>query len=185
VTVSGQDMIVLRQLGRSEAEPVRGTEDAALPFFSPDGAWIGFTAGGKLKKVRVEGGAPIVPGGGELGRRELGARRHHRLYPSYKSGLWRVSAGGGTAERLTTPDSAAGELAHWWPQFLPDGRHVVFTNYSTPVERAKIELLDLRTGERKVLVRAASSAATSPPGSSCTPAASRCWRCRSISGAWR
>src|SRR5205814_8902125 len=27
------------------------------------------------------------------------------------------------------------------------------TNFSTPIERAKIELLDLRTGRRKVLVR--------------------------------
>ena len=52
-------MIVLRQLGRAEVEPVRGTDDGTLPFFSPDGVWIGFAAEGKLRKVRVEGGAPI------------------------------------------------------------------------------------------------------------------------------
>jgi len=155
VRVSGQDMIVLRHLGRSEAEPVRGTEGGTLPFFSPDGAWIGFAAGGKLKKVRVEGGAPIVLAEANWGGGSWAPDGTIVYTPSYKSGLWRVSAGGGTAERLTTPDSAAGELAHWWPQFLPDGRHVVFTNFSTPIERAKLELLDLRTGERRVLVRGA------------------------------
>ncbi|HET9041220.1 MAG TPA: protein kinase [Gemmatimonadales bacterium] len=153
VTVAGQDMIALRQLGQAEAEPVRGTEDGALPFFSPDGVWIAFTAQGKLRKVRVEGGAPIVLADSRWGGGSWAPDGTIIYSQSYKSGLWRVSAGGGTAEPLTTPDSAAGELGHWWPQFLPDGRHVVFTNFSTPIERAKIELLDLRTGKREVLVR--------------------------------
>jgi eukaryotic-like serine/threonine-protein kinase len=153
VTIAGRDMIVLRQISRPESEPVHGSEDASLPFFSPDGAWIGFTAAGKLKKVRVEGGAPIALAEASWGGGSWAPDGTIVYTPTYKSGLWRVGAGGGTAERLTTPDSTAGELAHWWPQVLPDGRHVVFTNFSTPIERAKIELLDLRTGERKVLVR--------------------------------
>jgi serine/threonine-protein kinase len=153
VTVAGQSTIVLRELRRTDVVPVRGTEDGTLPFFSPDGAWIGFTAEGKLKKVRVEGGAPIVIAEASWGGGSWAPDGTIVYTQSYKSGLWRVSAGGGTAERLTTPDTAAGELAHWWPQILPDRRHVVFTNFSTPIERAKIELLDLRTGERKVLVR--------------------------------
>ncbi len=153
VIAPGQALIVLRRLGRTEVEPVRGTEDGTLPFFSPDGAWIGFTAEGKLKKVQAEGGSPIALAEATWGGGTWGPDGTIVYSQSYKSGLWRVSAGGGTAERLTTPDSAAGELAHWWPQFLPDGRHMVFTNFSTPIERAKIELLDLPTGERKVLVR--------------------------------
>jgi serine/threonine-protein kinase len=153
VTVSGKEMIVLRDLGRAEAAPVRGTDEGTLPFFSPDGVWIGFTAEGKLKKVRVEGGSPIALAEASWGGGSWAPDGTIVYTQSYKSGLWRVSAGGGTAQRLTTPDSAGGELAHWWPQILPDGRHVLFTNFSTPIERAKIELLDLRTGERKVLVR--------------------------------
>ena len=53
---------------------------------------------------------------------------------------------------LTTPDTAQGELGHWWPQILPDGDHVIFTAYRTPIERATIEVLSIRTGTRKVLV---------------------------------
>ena len=48
-----------------EATPIRGTEgtrsDAGRnPFFSPDGQWVGFWAGDKLKKVSISGGAPVT-----------------------------------------------------------------------------------------------------------------------------
>ena len=66
-----------------------------------------------------------------------------------------MNAAGGDPVRLTMPDSASGELAHFWPQLLPGGRHVIFTSFSTPIERARIELLDLRNGARTVLVRGA------------------------------
>lgn len=54
--------LVLRRMDRLEAQPIAGTEGADYPFFSPDGEWIGFfaTHEGKLKKVSVRGGAPIV-----------------------------------------------------------------------------------------------------------------------------
>ena len=53
---------------------------------------------------------------------------------------------------LTAPDTAAGELGHWWPQILPDGEHVVFTAYRTPLERATIEVLSISSGKREMLV---------------------------------
>ncbi len=45
-----------------EAKPIPGTEGAVSPFFSPDGQWVGFFAGGKLKKVSVSGGAAMTLG---------------------------------------------------------------------------------------------------------------------------
>ena len=50
-----------------------GTEGGSDPFFSPDGQWIGFFADGKLKKIAVQGGAPVtlcdavLPRGGSWG----------------------------------------------------------------------------------------------------------------------
>ena len=37
-----------------------GTEGASNPFYSPDGAWIGFVAGNLLRKVSADGGNPIT-----------------------------------------------------------------------------------------------------------------------------
>src|SRR3989454_10253169 len=68
---------------------------------------------------------------------------------AYNAGRWIVSEGGGDERMLTTPDTARGELGHWWPQILPDGDHVLFTAYRTPIERATIEVLSISSGKRK------------------------------------
>ena len=53
--------------------------------------------------------------------------RFDPLHASGPRGLSRVSSAGGTAEVLTTPDPAAGETSHRWPQALPGGNAVLFT----------------------------------------------------------
>jgi Tol biopolymer transport system component len=62
-----------------------------------------------------------------------------------------VSAEGKDTATLTTPDRTKGELGHWWPHALPDGEHVLFTNYTTPADRSQIEVLSLKTGKRTVV----------------------------------
>ncbi len=55
----GEPRLYLRALDRYESEVIPGTEGAANPFFSPDGRWVAFFAGGRLKKVSLDGGAPV------------------------------------------------------------------------------------------------------------------------------
>jgi eukaryotic-like serine/threonine-protein kinase len=63
-----------------------------------------------------------------------------------------VSAAGGTPTLVTSPDRSRGELAHWWPQILPDGDTVVFTGFSSPIERSRILSRSLKSGEQKSLI---------------------------------
>ena len=58
----GTQQLYLRAMDSLEAKPIPGTEGAVNPFFSPDGQWLGFFAGGKLKKVSVSGGAALTLG---------------------------------------------------------------------------------------------------------------------------
>jgi serine/threonine protein kinase len=60
VVGGAQPGLVSRRLDDFHAEPIRGGERGAAPFFSPDGAWIGFFADGKLKKVPAAGGLAIT-----------------------------------------------------------------------------------------------------------------------------
>ncbi len=55
-----QEVIYLRLADQSEAVPLRGTEGASYPFFSPDGEWIGFFANGQIKKVSPAGGTALA-----------------------------------------------------------------------------------------------------------------------------
>ena len=142
-----------RPLDRLEPTPLAGTEGGSSPFFSPDGAWIGFFAGGRLKRVPASGGAaldiavtaPQIPKGASWlpdDRIVFGTGAYTALSV--------VHAGGGTPEPLTTLDHAAGETSHADPHILPDGRTLLIT-----VARqggSWIDALDLPSGRRTRIV---------------------------------
>ena len=56
----GKQMLATRLLSETKPTLLSGTENGRDPFFSPDGKWIGFFADGKMKKISVQGGAPVV-----------------------------------------------------------------------------------------------------------------------------
>ena len=76
------------------------------------------------------------------------------LNPSAGTGLTRVSAAGGTPQALTKP-AEDGEDADRWPQILPGGQAVLFTSGGSLAnyQRTNIEVLLLRTGQRKIVQR--------------------------------
>ena len=157
-TVNRREEIVHRPFGQMRTRIIAGAglgEQGTgnnRPFLSPDGRWIAFAAQSKLRKVPVEGGPAIDLGPAEWAGGTWGRNGKIVYSLSYNTGLWIVSEGGGDARELTTADTSKGELGHWWPQILPDGDHVLFTAYRTPIERATIEVLSISTGARKVLV---------------------------------
>ena len=78
--------LFVRKLDQLQAAALAGTDGAASPFFSPDGQWIAFFAGGKLKKVSVTGGAAVTLCDAPAGpRRHLGRRRHDHLHADERS----------------------------------------------------------------------------------------------------
>jgi serine/threonine-protein kinase len=144
--------IYIRSLDRLQATPLSGTEGARAPFFSPDGEWVAFFAGGELKKVSVFGGAPMTlcdapnARGGSWGLKDIII-----FAPFFSTGLFRVPAAGGTPEELTVLGEE--ENSHRWPYFLPDGEAVLFVSRKTDENfyDASIEVVSLATGERKVV----------------------------------
>ncbi len=75
------------------------------------------------------------------------------------TGLWRVSADGGEPTVLTTPDAAQREGDHAFPSVLPGGRGVLFTiTTAGQADNAQVAVLDLKTGQRKTLIRGGSQA---------------------------
>ena len=52
--------LVVRRLARGNVERLRGAEGGGAPFFSPDGAWVGFFADGKLKRVPLDGSIAVT-----------------------------------------------------------------------------------------------------------------------------
>ena len=140
-----------------QLEPIMLSSSARLPFFSPDSQWLGFIKNNRqLSKAAVTGG-PSMPIS-ELDSSPRGATWGSDDTIIFgtadtSTGLFRVSAAGGDAEILTTPDTAKGEVDHLFPEFLPGAGAVLFTIINTQgINNAQIGLLDLETGEYRILI---------------------------------
>ena len=167
------------QLYARPLEALTGTAIAGLdapaydPFFSPDGAWVGFvsyagedTTDASLHRVSVLGGPPLMicridslTNGADWGPDNTIIFATNR-----PSGLWRVSVDGGEPEELTAPDVEQG-VNHTWPHILPGGRAVLFTSHTgSDFEDAQIAVLDLDSGDERVLFPGGSGARYAPSG---------------------
>lgn len=122
----------IRPMDSLHARLLPGTEAAGFPFWSPDGRYIGFFAGGKLKKIDVQGGPPSVICDAPDGRGGSWNQQGDIVFtPTVNSPIYRVSASGGSVSQLTMQDPSKNETTHRWPWFLPDGRHFIFLAGST------------------------------------------------------
>jgi Tol biopolymer transport system component len=122
----GQTELYIRSLNRAETRPVAGTSGARGPFFSPDGQWLGFWAGGRLRKTPLAGGGPAVICDAVV---ESGAvwMPDDTVLFSTGFGLLRVSAQGGQPVLVTTPDASTGEYSHVSPSRVPGTNAVLFS----------------------------------------------------------
>ena len=121
-------LLWVRPLDAVVAQSLAGTEGATYPFWSPDSRFVAFLAQGKLKKIDVSGGAPLTLCDASLGATGAWNRDDVILFtPKGGAPLYRVSASGGTPSPVTTFDTASGDTQHWFPFFLPDGRHFLYS----------------------------------------------------------
>ena len=124
---SGRVQIFVRDLTAKQSVALAGTEGARFVFWSPTSVSIGFFAGGKLKRVDLNGGDPQVICPAAYGRGGTWSQYNEIVFaPATNSPLYRVSASGGVPQQLTRFEAARGDLTHRWPYFLPDGKHFLF-----------------------------------------------------------
>jgi WD40 repeat protein len=145
-----------RQLEQKQASPLMGTEGAYAPFFSPDGQFIGFFAGGKLKKISVQGGGIVVLCDAAQGFGGSWSEDGSIIAAlNFSTGLSRVPAADGSVQLVTELNPAKRDAAHRWPQVLPGAHAVLFTAETTTgaFDEASVEVQSLKTRERKTLVR--------------------------------
>ncbi len=120
---SGTRQLWLRSFVSEDEHSLPGTEGANTPFWSPDSQWIGFFAANSLKRVRVSSGLTQVVAGNVA---TFGGAAWNAdgviVFPEALGGLSRVSAQGGPVSQITK-----GEGNHFWPQFLADGKHFIYT----------------------------------------------------------
>jgi Tol biopolymer transport system component len=152
--------LMLRPLDRDSAMAIPGIEHAESPFVSPHGRWVGYWADGHLRRVPVVGGpssdiATI--------RREItGASwsRDDRIAVGVQgAGIVLLSPYSGAPPDTIGPTTAV------LPQFLPDGRSLVFTDLTAEFNGiATVDWIPVDGGKPQVLIRDAMDARYVPTG---------------------
>lgn len=159
----GSHPLLLRDLRDDSVTPIRGTEGAGSgrPFFSPDGAWLGFFADLQLKKIRIDGSGEAVPlcdapsngwTGGAWGPDD---RIVYGLPDRLQKGLQSADPEApGECGDFTILDTERGETSHRWPQVLPNGKGMLFTvNGERYYNAGDIVVYSFETERRHVVAR--------------------------------
>lgn len=150
----GRARLFLKPQDRLAGIPVPGSEDALMPFASPDGKWVGFLSDSQLWKVPADGSAsPLAMAEvGDAVRGVAWGPDEMLIIGRAASGLERVSIPGGSPELLTEPDRARGERSHEWPTMLPGGDAVLFNiHHVGSTSAAEIAVLELDSGNLTIL----------------------------------
>lgn len=156
---NGPARIWVRTLANLSADSLEGTEGATFPFWSPDGQWIAFFAEGKLKKIRLAGGAPITICEAPFGRGGSWKNGVIIFAPASHGGIYKVADSGGSPVQLTSVDPSI-HTTHRWPKFLPSGRYFLYLAASHFRDAAHdgIYLASIDGGEQKFVVASESDA---------------------------
>ncbi len=161
-----KNRLCLRKFEQPRARMMEGTEDAAYPFWSPDGRSIGYFADGKLKRVEIAGGVPTVICGAE---KSAGATWGTTGVIAFATGednnpvIYKVSAAGGSPEEIASVGvEKVARKRH--PSFLPDGVHFLYSVRSGEAGGNGVMIGSLKEPESKKLLEASSNAIYAPPG---------------------
>ena len=130
----------VRRMNDIAAVQIDQTQGAHDPFWSPDGQWIAFFKGVSVWRVRASGGEPQIvaparrPSSGSWGR------DGSLLYSvEHGTSLVTVPASGGTARVLRAQQPGV-RTALWWPSYVGDGSHFIYSARSGRTGRRMIYL---------------------------------------------
>jgi eukaryotic-like serine/threonine-protein kinase len=123
-TSEGQSRLWLRPLNAVSPRVFADTDGARFPFWSPDSRSVAFFADEQLKRIDIDGGSPrtLVSASAAVGG--TWGPNGVILISMLGNPIVRVSDRGGDRVAVTRLD--AGQGAHYFPQFLPDGRRFLY-----------------------------------------------------------
>jgi Tol biopolymer transport system component len=118
----GKTRLWVRRLDQDTAQPLPGTDGAMAPFWSPDSQFLGFfTFERRVKKIAVSDGTveTLCDYGADNSYGGTWNRDGAIVFSLGSLGLYRVPISGGTPAKIPVDGD------YRWPNFLPDGRHLL------------------------------------------------------------
>lgn len=142
----------LQDLTSAEARELPSSDDATMPFWSPDGRRLGYFAAGRVRSFDLESGSTTDLVEAPAGRGAAWNTDGDLVFAPNADGVLMMRTADGAVRPLTTLDTTTHETSHRWPSFLPDGRHVVYlgTRSGSARSTAWVAPLDNPAARRQV-----------------------------------
>jgi len=137
-----------RRLDTLQSSPIPGTnENPLVPFFSPDGQWVGYwsAVSGQLKKIIIGGGAPVTIADTGPPYSSPSWEDDGTIIWGQSEGVMRVSANGGVPD-VIVPSDDEGLMS---PTLLPDGKTLLF--HRGGAANGELTVQSVESDERKSL----------------------------------
>ena len=162
ITAGAEGKLWVQDLDQPQPRAIDGTEGARTPFWSPDSDFIGFAAGGELKKVSVQGSLAIrvceLPGTFFRGGTWSPDGEVIVFVSGPPSVLYEVPGRGGTPNLLISPEESEGSPGGpaggiYWPHFLPSeaGARVLVFSFGSLTSGHTMMVQNLETGQKELL----------------------------------
>jgi Tol biopolymer transport system component/predicted Ser/Thr protein kinase len=168
-SVNGKTGLWIRPLNGTGARLLPGTEDAGLPFWSPDSKSIAFLLRAELWRINVDGGARSeIPALLRTARGAAWGSDGYVLFsqvdtaPFSSFSIYRLSSSGGIPSLVTGPERSRGETAYRWPQILPEGRFLYCVEAIKPEDSGAYIASLTKPSERVRVVTTESRVAYAP-----------------------
>ncbi|HQX81602.1 MAG TPA: winged helix-turn-helix domain-containing protein [Vicinamibacterales bacterium] len=148
----GSYRLFLRAIDQFDAIPVPGTDGAHAPFFSPDGASIGFFARGRLMVMTLPDGQPIDladAGGGQGGWWHTDGTI--TFATGSQEGVFRISATGGERRPIAIVGLDGATVRH--PTLTRDGQTLLATAWKFNVRHSEVVAVDMTSGAVRTIAR--------------------------------
>jgi eukaryotic-like serine/threonine-protein kinase len=159
----GKNSLWVRPLSATTAQKLDNTDGADLPFWSPDGQFIGFFADGKLEKIPPTGGSPQTICDAGSGEGATWSQAGVILFGQGDGPVMRVGAAGGDPVPVTELEKGKFD-GNVWPQFLPDGKHFLYlaVNFNARLANS-VYIGSLDSLQAKLLMKNQSAGRFYPP----------------------
>ncbi|HYW30865.1 MAG TPA: protein kinase, partial [Gemmatimonas sp.] len=131
--LTGPGQLYIKRRDDVVAQPLAGTEGGSGPFFSPDGAWIGFVAQGQLRRIPSAGGTALTLEDSVPAEYSRGAWLEDGsiiYYDQPARTLQRLRSGDTKSKVIVSREALDGRFP-WLPSPLPSSRGVLFTAHLT------------------------------------------------------
>lgn len=152
----GHASLWLQDMQSGDLTLLPGTDGGVLPFWSADGARVGFFADRAIKIIDLSDRRVVNRWALEAIGGATWTARGDLVFADDAGGLSVLPAETEQSRPLTTLDTAAGETAHLFPAMV-DGTHLVMFVRASAAARQGIYLVSLADGSRTRLAGAAAS----------------------------